>query len=66
MKKPVIKNCPCCGVELRVIGSPISTVEPICKDQLHSVTGSLITFILSWRCMVCGCEFTDQNMDAVL
>ena len=58
MKKPMINECPCCGVDIEINIDAMRTVEPICKSAVN-VNGKLIRYDLHWRCLICCCEWLD-------
>ena len=55
MKRPLIKECPCCGVAVFAAGIG-RTVEPVCYQE-HMDNGALAIYELRWKCQVCGCSW---------
>ena len=57
MKRPLIRECPCCQEELMASDTRLGrqTVARSCK-QAHDSSG-LAAAVLYWRCMECGCEW---------
>ena len=55
MKRPKIKECPCCGQDT----DPIQQrVLPVCGNQAAAITrDALIGFDLFWQCERCGCKW---------
>lgn len=54
MKKPMIDECPCCGLA----NDGGANVEALCEDMMRIEGGDLVDCTLRWRCRQCGCTWT--------
>ena len=61
MKKPLIKQCPCCEMPIIYEGQ-ISSVQPECL-QVDTQEGTMQVCLLYWQCRACGCKWQHGQFD---
>jgi len=65
MKKPLIKECPACGAELRNkngFGQIIRNYSTDCQQTCRA-DGSIDSFVLSHSCNNCGCKWVHGQFE---
>ena len=68
MKKPLIKECPACGAELRNkngFGQIIRNYSTDCQQTCRA-DGSIDSFVLSHSCNNCGCKWVHGQFETAV